>query len=80
MNSPDDYSDLERRVTRALRSHGDTIEPSADAYSRLATAVNEPSRQGRIRGILSPKWGRERLAAPSGHTLRPLASLPWSWP
>ena len=41
MTSPDDFHNLEQQVTRALRAHGDSVEPSPDAYARLVRAVED---------------------------------------
>ncbi len=74
MASPDDFKDLEQRLTRAFRSHGDSIEPLPDAYSRLARAVNEtPAGFRRIRGLLGPLRGGDGLLVTSGDSWRPLA-------
>ncbi|MDH3302159.1 MAG: hypothetical protein OES24_16805 [Acidimicrobiia bacterium] len=68
MASPDDFRNLEQQLTRALRAHGDSVEPSPDAYSRLARMVDEtPARSRWIGGLLAP-----RATALSGDSLRPL--------
>ena len=74
MNSPDDFKDLERRLRQALRSHGDLVEPSVDAYARLTQAVDEApmrSRLGRVRAVLgSTRPGRALPLATD--SLRPM--------
>lgn len=49
MTSPEEFQHLEQQLTRALRAHGDAVEPSPDAYTRLARAVaSAPARNRRI--------------------------------
>ena len=76
MTSPDDFHNLEQQVTRVLRTHGESVEPSPDAYARLVRAVEgAPTGSRRIRRLLSPLRGAEGLIAVSGDSLRPLAFL-----
>lgn len=74
MTSPDDIQKLEQQLTRALRAHGDSVEPSPDAYTRLVAAVDEaPPRSRRIGGILAPLRGDRPPAW--ADSWRPLAFL-----
>lgn len=76
MTSPDDLHNLEQQLRRALRAHGDSVEPSPDAYARIVRAVEAaPGRSRPIRGLLSPLRGADRLIAMSADSLRPLAFL-----
>ena len=51
MTEPNDFSGVERRITEAFRSHADSVQPSPDAYARLARAVNAKDA-----GVLE-RWG-----------------------
>ncbi len=74
MTSPDEFHELEERLSQALRAHGDSVEPSPDAYTRLARAVNEPPNLlSRVRGVLAPPSGRNTDIRVSGESLRPVA-------
>ncbi len=75
MTSPDDFSELEQQLTRAFRAHGESIEPSPDAYARLVGALDQaPSGGGgRLGGLLRPFRGGGDGAVGSVESLRPLA-------
>ena len=59
MSEPNEIERLEQRLSTAMRAHGESIEPAADAYARLAEAVNE-SPAGRFSGAVRPwqPWRR----------------------
>lgn len=64
MTSPDDLNELEQRLTRALRAHGDSVEASPDAYGRLLRTLDEArSRPRRIRRILARTAGHHPPAS-----------------
>ena len=60
MTEPNDFSGVERRITDAFRSHAESVEPSPDAYARLARVVNTTDAS------LLERWG-------FGSYFRPLA-------
>ncbi len=74
MNSPDDFNDLERRLSQAFQSHAESIEPSPDAYSRLARAVDAADGGGGgISRLLGWGSGRGQMSGLAAHGWRPVA-------